>query len=315
MASLAELLPMPTWRKQKWAWQQLTAGDSLFRALQEAVRNRSVGDAMRLAQSWRSSNRDKSLQIGPQWDIVLALVWCAEQAATSPDFYCTHIDEVGFAAVDVPEFIKRCDVWAWICIRILLGAPRRHAGMPVAGWNKQHGENGGFLATLFLDVLDSGAGQVVHHPVDAFSTQADDEFRSSMHNAWKAARNLLQKQGVDVADRDATWRLLDGWSWNVEERQRLAPSTVANDRSASSAAAWGWWFALQGKVPDNHVVVLAQINADGQLEEVDGVPAKTKAIVRAGHFDKIVVASPKNEAEANGILKASKVQTIKVELL
>ena len=61
---------------------------------------------------------------------------------------------------------------------------------------------------------------------------------------------------------------------------------------------------LKGTIPDEGVIVLAQINEEGTLSEVSGIEAKTKAIANAkdeeGHsrFDTIVVASENNLEDA-----------------
>jgi len=75
-------------------------------------------------------------------------------------------------------------------------------------------------------------------------------------------------------------------------------------RSASGAAALGWYHLLRGRKLDDGLIVLAQIDDHGQLDGVEGVPAKVKAIVEAARFDTIVLASHKNLREARNAAQA-----------
>lgn len=221
--------------------------------------------------------------------------------------------------------------WVWDVTRTLLGQPR-HAvcirKIPVAGTEGSPG----FLATLTLEVLEPGCGAVFHDPHDAFCTRADAAFVAAMQDAWRGARLLIQTQAQEQTppqeqdrqtqepnrqaqsqarepDRqaqtqaaklpqwDGRWRLLRGGG----------PAAEANDRSASGAAARGWWFALTDKVPDEGVIVVAQVDENDvtQLKGVDdvGVVAKTKAIAADGRFDTIVVATATNQREAEAALR------------
>jgi hypothetical protein len=84
------------------------------------------------------------------------------------------------------------------------------------------------------------------------------------------------------------------------EKNGLNPIPVVSGRSASAAAALGWYHALNGTIPDDRVIVLAQINSQGVLVQVDekSIPAKVKAIVDYGYFDTIAVAGKADEAVA-----------------
>jgi hypothetical protein len=74
-------------------------------------------------------------------------------------------------------------------------------------------------------------------------------------------------------------------------------------RSAGGAAALGWYHALRGTVPDERVIVLAQVDRAGRLTGVEGVPAKVRAIAAGGRFDTIVVAGEENQREAEDTLR------------
>lgn len=311
------------------AWRAQIKDHLLWRAVREAAASRDVA---RLT-SWREALNGAQNAIANVFGkrhvtAAHALLWCGEQAATREDRYRTEIDRVILALASTPELDIQDETWAWVCIHALFEEQedvvrrstrgRRHVEVPVAGWNEQRGENDGFLATLVLEVLDGGAGQVAHHPIDAFETRFDKEFGDSMRHAWAAARELAQKEGVDVLRSDGRWRLLQGWSWEEQEARELPPAAEANDRSASGAAAWGWYFALTGKVLDSDIIVLAQVREDGLLEGVDdkGVFAKTKAIVDDGHFDTIVVASEGNKNKAEDALNTlGKLGVIRVKNL
>jgi len=314
MSTFDDLLAMPEeWEKRPEAWQQLTTSDILFRALHEAVRSGAVSNWARLhemAIRWRREHLDylperKRGGERMKWGTVRRLLWCTEQAATHPDFYRTEIDRVCFALANTPKFIKVNEAWAWVCIRTLLEAPSWWAEVPVALMDERQvdNEDSAFIATLVLEAIEGRAGQIVHHPIDGFYPCGDKEFLDSINDAWTAARALLQKQGVDVQRCDGRWRL---------RRRDGQPIQEVKGRSASGAAAWGWYFALTGKVPDDRVIVLAEIDSRGVLKEV-GVDAKVKAIAADGRFDTIAVVS-ENFVEAGRTLKeAFKVGTATVD--
>jgi hypothetical protein len=77
-------------------------------------------------------------------------------------------------------------------------------------------------------------------------------------------------------------------------------------RSASGAATRGWWHALMGKVPDEGVMVVAQVDAMDILrfQGVDGVTAKTHAMASNGRCDTLVVATQELQREATEALQA-----------
>lgn len=185
--------------------------------------------------------------------------------------------------------------WAWDVTRALLDKPRhivRSCEIPVAGTK----DADGFLATLVLEVLEPGCGEVFHAPQDAFHTRPDEAFAAAMWDAWRGACQRAMARGVTVHTRDGRWRLL----------QMHTPILEANDRSASGAAARGWWFALRNKVPDKGVLVLAQVDpADPtRLKGVNKVYEKTQAIAadQRKHVDTIVIATAANREEAEDAL-------------
>ena len=311
--SVDTLLAMPTESEERaGAWRELTRDAVLCRALHEAVRSPRGHDWAsyyeRLSQ-WKSNfigyRRQPERQVlQMKWDIVYRLVWCAQQAAERGDRYQTEIDRAAVTLGNVPEEIGPHKEWAWGCIRTFLDAPRhgRSVRASVAGWDERTTE--GFLATLELQMLGGGAGETFHDPVDAFTTRFDAHFEMSIRQAWTAARRLAAREGVDVTRLEGRFRIL---------ARDDHPLPEITDRSASGAAARGWWYALMDKVPDEGVIVLAQVVPAGASEaaddelvfgEVGGVPAKVRAIAADGRFDTIAVAGEDNLREAEQTLRS-----------
>jgi hypothetical protein len=295
---LEELLRRPIWRTEAHAWKQLTSDDTLFVALHRAVQKKSVGQARQWTEEWETFVQNEQTRFH-QWNIIRTLVWCAEQAIASPQHFRTEVDRSILALADVPRFVEEREEWAWCCVRTFLDVHFHRVEIPVVGWNQRADTDGGFLATLVLEVSTNGAGQLTHHPADVFCTVPDDQFRASMNAAWAAARNLLGESG---SFRDGRWRLLQDWTWEEQKRVLLKPAFQANGRSASGAAVWGWRFALTGKVPDEGIIIIAQVDEnDVKLLKGfggEGVFAKTKKINDTGGFDTIVVASTQDEQAA-----------------
>ncbi len=156
----------------------------------------------------------------------------------------------------------------------------------------------GSVATLVLDIIHPGTGQVFHHPEDALETIAHSDFCESLEHAWSAALALSKAEGADI-QANGRWRLLIS-NQAVKE---------IKGRSASGAALLGWFHTLNNTSPTDGVIVLAQIDENNKhtLKEVDGVFAKTKAIVRHGGFHTICVAGEKNEKEVKQALGNSSV--------
>jgi hypothetical protein len=275
------------WGKRPEAWRDLTRCGRLFQELREAVRARTVAGLIPAVEECKAFVVD--VKTRHAWETVRTLVWCAEEAANFPDFYRNEIDRNFFAISRTPAFIKSAEPFAWTCIRTFLDAPSRAVEVHAAVWDEPQGEDEGFMATLVLEAMDGGPTDLVHHPADVFCTMTDDQFRVSMQNAWIAAGKLVSKQRPDLRCH-GRWRLLrDG-----------QPLAEVRGGSAGGAAGWGWWYALQGKVPDPEVIVIAQVDAAGILTGVDppGIRPKVRAIARDGRFDTIVVASGQNQSDA-----------------
>jgi hypothetical protein len=216
--------------------------------------------------------------------------------------------------------------WLWGCVLSLLDAPVRRGAVyiPVVGCDDRN-EGSGFLNTLVLEVLETAtnpkrAGELWHHPRDALVIKPDQDFVDSMDEAWHAARSLvaaeLAKNQADVADRsgttrpgtdgsehallcDARWRILSGWAVDASERMKLKSATEAAGRSASAAAALGWWLALTRRVPDHRVIAIGQIDREGTITGVQNqaIESKVKATIYAGTFDTIAVVKDRGNLD------------------
>jgi hypothetical protein len=300
-------MPAGNWMERAAAWKSLT--DRLFTSLRgdmAAQRAFNIAQLRRELETWEpfikfsDEQREKRLD---QWETARCLLVCTKLAINLPrELNSTELDPVVCALDVTPEFIKSREGWAFDCVSILYEArglrqlrpPTRSLHVPLA-LSDELLQDKGSLATIVLDVLQPGAGRVFHHPAySSLISYADPDFEESMQDAWDAAKDRLRKDGVNVPLCDGRWRLV------LEER----PVPAIRGRSASGAAAWGWWFALQErKVPDKEIIVLAEINKDGDLKEVGGLFAKTNAIAEDGRFDTIVVASEKNRLEAEKTLR------------
>jgi hypothetical protein len=138
--------------------------------------------------------------------------------------------------------------------------------------------------TLVVELLTPGHGQTIQYPEDVFllpeqptsapkrgaPASIDESFLNAIQYAFQAACTLAQ-----CHDIDARWRLLRG-----PARQ---PVITATGESASGQALRAFYGALTDTRPDAGVIVLAQVTRAGQLREVAGVGAKTRAIVQAVH--------------------------------
>src|SRR5262249_28643052 len=92
--------------------------------------------------------------------------------------------------------------------------------------------------------------------------------------------------------------------FNFPDRDSEAENVIPlKGNSASGAAAAGLWFMLTGKEPDQQIIVLAQVMADGLLEGVEGIKQKVRAIVGQKRFDTIIVASSRNASEVVNALR------------
>lgn len=285
-------MPEGDFLKRDKHWKSLT--DDLFSYLQDALAKGAPPDfdaLRRDLETWKPFIAfDDEGQGLYQWHAAHRLLWCAERATSISSPNWDQIDRLFKALADTPELIKGQEGWALDCIRVLrnVHAPVRSLRMPIA-LSDELLQSKGSLATLIVETLQPGGGQVFHHPGDALTTYPRDDFIDSMQDAWEAAKALAGKEDDAF---DGRWRLL----------LKDQPIEEIRGRSAGGAATLGWYHALRGTVPDERVIVLAEVNRNGELTGVDGVPAKVRAIAADGRFDKIAVASDENRREAEDTL-------------
>ena len=233
-----------------------------------------------------------------RWHIMQSLVWCAEQA------HGKAIIKQG-DVLDAPEFIKQG--WAQNCISILRNEPVpiiSSIDIPVAISDSLTGK--AYIHTLLLEVLNHGNGDLYHHPIDALVTFPSKDFEESMQDAWISARNLFEEQDIDIR-HDGRWRLLD---------RDGRPILNIKGKSASGAAARGWWYALQKRLPSRKAIVLAQIDKEGILTDVMGIKEKTTAIVADDSLNTIIVVSDNSKQCIQAILgKSNNANTKTVNVL
>jgi HEAT repeat protein len=294
--SLSDLLRKPVhYEPKEQAWGRLTTGNTLYQALKEAVRANRIGDALGLIESWKDYAQYASEQVRQQWEIAYKLVRCATQLASRRES-----EKAGF---DANQILGQLDnktarvAWERVCLNTLLDVSGRQVQLPTTGVSQS---GVGFNATIVLELLP-GNGQLVHHPIDAFTTRVDPLFHSSIEDAWTAAQSAAAAQGIDVLRFDGCWRVLD------EDDQPIAE---LNGSSASGGAALGWFQSLEQENTyiDDCIVVMACSDREGRLGEVEGIAEKTQAVVKAGHIDTIIVAGENNQREAEIALRQSNTQ-------
>jgi len=79
--TLELLLQMPRWAKRAWSWERLTTGETLFRALQQAVQEGKSVQAGEWLNSWQPFVEQSHEHVQRQWKIVCALATCAQIAS------------------------------------------------------------------------------------------------------------------------------------------------------------------------------------------------------------------------------------------
>jgi hypothetical protein len=162
-------------------------------------------------------------------------------------------------------------------------------------------------------VLDGGADVVAQHPADACAARSpDDPFLDSMRDAWHAALALARAEDPQLPAVDGRWRAVGGDG-------RPFPVRLTG-RSASGAAARGWYYALRKKIPDEGVIVIAQVRptshdlAKGKFElagvDAKGVAPKVRAIVDAKRFDTVVIAKGNDTDALRSVMGAHSIRIV-----
>ena len=309
MEDLASLLAFPPEQPDRsYKWERLVHGDTLYQALAHAVRSRAAVDWRRLTRTLREQWRDEYL-ISPEapvplgqtraWDTAAMLLWCAEKAATQPERFAQAQDRTALNMTELPRWLNTDGPTVWGWIRALL-APSTTPTTVYAAL-EDGTDTHGWVVELTLETVAAGAQTVCRHPSDAFGVAVASDFIQALQDAWAAAVTLAQNEGHDVAELGATWQLTG---------KDLPDPVYVDGRSIGGAAARGWWYLLTDRVPDRGVIVLADVKPNGELVEVNGIGAKTRAIAAhaaatpdgPSRIDTIVTASAANAEAARAEL-------------
>ncbi|MGH8549921.1 MAG: hypothetical protein ACRERU_15210 [Methylococcales bacterium] len=315
--------------------------------LRQYVLSSPINEIKRLKEWVENCQKDENnIFLRSRWDRLFALVWSGHQLINSNTTDCIINTEVrwtdvknkldnGFPPESNFAFFTTDCLWYWqgylgqrlksvegfrlVCERT------RPVTVPIA---VEHPESGSpSLAYLELEVaclpsegkqnkstVDLVAGR---HPEDFQGLFVDNNFFESMECAFRAA---LQCAGTNEHTDGFAYR---GW-WKLHVQPGL---DQVSGRSASGAAALGWYHALQKTVPDGRILVLSAISREnsenGALEYVDGIEKKVLGLGNGSTFrandseiipiDTIVVASHKNEEEVNLAIQAnSRLASIRV---
>lgn len=138
-----------------------------------------------------------------------------------------------------------------------------------------------------------GRGHLWRHPeqpliwLEETEPALDAHFTASLHDAWTAAGG-----GAGMC---AFWRVrhLDG----------RAQSHPIGGRSASAAAARGIWHLARGMTPEENVVVMGEVSAQGRLQPVLGLKQKITSVLRSPELPFATCAVVSGEAEFEHLLK------------
>lgn len=276
-----------------------------------------------------------------EWRKLTRLVGCAAQVVREPLRFSPggSADRAVFPGSVAPS--SETQIWRQLCGRLLIAEPGTVHSVGVVVLSKVsesiEGEAFGKPLLLELTVIGDGTNTVMQHPVDllavlpppAASTSDEhgeefqeekeqrDKFTKSMRVAWDAARSLLPDLGSSA---DGVWRV----RWLAEhnkadhigsDSRRWAGEVVLEPQgpSAGGAALRGWWHALQKLIPDDEVVVVAEVNQINNGFKLTGVYmgpgntwliAKLNALAQDARFDTVVVVDDDkgNRAVADTIL-------------
>jgi hypothetical protein len=304
---LAEL--WPHWAEREKAWQKYMHGGALFTLLSQEIASElpwpsddwltppgTERTLPGLVEWWRrnagTTSSEGSGDALRRWQVFAQILWCFDEARRIrrmqsrvvdrhrlkewlPEFDASGIRRYeGSAEADARlEGLSR----ASMCIRAFLGTrPRRAGTVPIALYALQ--QQTGFLASLELELLPEGTGEIALHLGNSFDTSCQLSFERSMGHAWKMAMQAMSPAPVV----DGRWHVVPLSTDQSQEQEFLEVSGA----SAGGAAARGWWHLLNRKVPDDGVVVLARVSPDcTTLGSVDHIAQKVQAILANGRSE------------------------------
>ncbi len=271
------ILRLEDWCYRESYWPLLLQDSALFEGLLALVGQNRIPQNL---LGWVAESQQDFPQNPKRYQVACALIRCAYLAErltktlksqTQP---FSEIDEALNALKGTPDECIPPGQEDWVrgCIYSFLTPWQwpRQVDMLVAAVDGQTGK--GFIGALKLEVSPHAVG-LSHYPGDTLTTGFDgfdDRFIQSLHHAWQVANTLAL---AGQTDGELSWR--GRWRFLGPDGQ----PRLVNGASASGAAAVGWYHALTNTKPDPGVIVLAGIEATGELVEVDGISAKVAAIV------------------------------------
>jgi hypothetical protein len=297
-----------SWIELKEPWHRFC--DELDKFLWHGSKTQSISEWQEDLRSWSEADLDiaqnKKGKFREEITICHALLWCAHTLQEHQhQTFLDLPDMPQLTTAEVPPFIYERPHWirdALLCMAQKDTVARTLIVHVAIIENNQQPT----IAELHQELLLTGSGKHFHHPKDALRTFAHTSFAASLTQAWDTNLQsfLLETNEGSEVKWNGRWRLLDKIGNPVIE---------VSGRSASAAAAWGWWFLLRDKIPDAGIIVMAQVDESGRFAGVNGIIDKTEAVMKDGRFDTIIVASKENEEEAKRVLQtSSRVRVVRI---
>ncbi len=179
-----------------------------------------------------------------------------------------------------------------------------------------------FIAEFEFDVLPNGRGEVFITPEQSFV-----EFKKGFDDLFDVSLAAARRTVTDEEDTDTNpdirvrinrieTAIGKRSRQEIDLERRLLDNDVLEGRSATATGAIGYYHALSGKVYDHRVIVLAEVDARGNLGPVDQIDTKIRRVVSSGLFDTAVVADgnegqAKKELSENDIVQLLAVSELK----
>jgi hypothetical protein len=275
-------------------WEKLTGSDCLwFEICKQAVQPNSIETLPSWLEADKAQEKRLDPKYGPQYDLLhfrgkdiasmlLMHIHCALLACK----VIPSISPPAISSVPINDKAFINDLTAQ-----LGGGPEKKVGRKVATPFALANNGKGYLAEFVFEVIENGSSAVYIHPKQAFTfARMNDEFKkifTVVPTIPEIADNLKNHDVRVTLKKFGTDELIYGPLYG---------------NSATGAAARGIALALSGKKPDPDLIVLAQVDSNGNLGGVDGIPAKVGAIIGKKSFSTIVIAR-ENREEVEEILK------------
>jgi hypothetical protein len=175
---------MPECADLIYAWEDIVEG--LFEWLRDALMHDRSLDFETFSHNldtWRDFRPlpEKRERWQHEFEMVYRILWCAEQAAKTPQATYDQFRLLMPAITSFPSRLKWQEYWAFDCVRSLRKAdvPFRTLSLPVVVVDER-GSDQSIVCTLVLDLLKPGGGRVFQHPQDILPTNVKRDFRQSL---------------------------------------------------------------------------------------------------------------------------------------